>query len=360
MNDFLKRVAVVASSSLFLLSVFTTDVHAQNAVGLQLKPAIVEDQVTPGETHQYSLTVTNVSKAPGTFYLETQDIKGVDDEGRPVFANKGEVTGFELSSWVTLGQETVVLNAGETKTINFTMHVPTDASPGSHFASLFFNDKPVAPSTSGTGVGFDVGAILSFRIAGDIREEAQLREFSTKKLIYPNGNIDFNTKVENLGNVLVQPTGIIQITNMFGKEVGTAQVNSSVASVFPKASRAFSSTWSSDSFTFGRYEAIVSLSYGSDAKKTIYSTTSFWVLPLKPILIILGILFFIVIFFYLLMRSYIRRKLRQMGVTNTTSRADTDFYQKKYGKSGSKLVIVTMAVLLACVIFLIILFLMFA
>ena len=101
------------------------------------------------------------------------------------------------------------------------------------------------------------------------------------------------------------------------------------------------------------------MAYGSDSKKTIYSTTSCWVLPLVPILSVLGGLFILVLLVYVLMKSYIRSKLRQMGVAHV-SRADTDFYKKKYHKSSSRLVVVTMSVLLACIVFLVLMFLLFA
>ncbi len=359
MNYFFNKAVYVALSSFLLIVGFSTSAHAQVALGLQLKPAIVEDQVNPGETHQYALSVTNVSKVAGTFFVSTQDIKGLDNQGRPIFSKTGEPTGYEISSWVTLPHTTISLNAGETKSISFTVRVPDGASPGSHFGTIFFSDKPIVPTTSGTGIGFDVGSILSLRISGDIREEAQLREFSTGKLIYASTDVDFTTKVQNVGNVLVQPAGIIQVTNMFGKEVASVPVNASLASVFPKADRTYATQWKSDGFAFGRYQAIVSLVYGNEERKTIYSTTSFWILPLVPILVVLGTLLLVVGSIYALMKTYIRKQLRQMGVSQV-SRADTDFYKKKYQKSSSLLVVVTMGILLVCMVFLILMFVVFA
>lgn len=359
MKDFLHTVSLAVFGSLLLLSSVPSLAQAQTTIGLQLKPAIVEDQVDPGASHEYSIAVTNISSAAGTYYLIAQDIKGVDDQGRPTFSKPGEVTGYELSSWITLPSGPLTLAAGETKNVSFSVQIPSGASPGSHFAGVFVSDKPVAPTTSGTGVGFNIGSIVSLRISGDIREDAALREFSTDKLIYATPNVAFMTKVQNSGNVLVQPTGFVQIANMFGKQVASVPVNDSVASVFPNSERVYTSTWQSSDFAFGRYEATVSLVYGTDAKKTIYSTTSFWVLPIVPIVTVLGTLLALVVLVYVLMKMYIRNKLRQMGVAHV-SRADTDFYKKKYQKSGSKLVIVTMAVLLACLVFLALVFMLFA
>ena len=359
MNTYFNKVVRTLLGALVLFSCSVFPAFAQTTIGLQLKPAIVEDKVIPGETHQYSLTVTNISAALGTFYLTAKDIKGVDDQGRPIFSNTGEVTGYELSSWITLPQTSLTLNPGESKNIAFSVQIPLGASPGSHFASIFFNDKPIQPTSSGTGVGFDVGSIVSLRIAGNIHEVAQLREFSTSKLIYANPNVDFSSKVQNLGNVLVQPMGVIQISNMFGREIASVPVNTQFASVFPNSSRTYAANWKSDTFAFGRYQAIVSLVYGDTERKTIYSTTSFWVLPLVPILLVLGSLLILVLCIYVLMKSFVRRKLRQMGVVNV-SRADADFYSKKYQKTSSRFVIVTMAIILLCVVFLMMMFLLFA
>lgn len=360
MKEFFKRAGVVACGSLFMLAlVAPLAAYAQSTEGLEVKPAIVEDKVNPGEVHQYSISVTNVTSVTKTFYVTVRDIQGLDSQGRPIFASTTEVTPYALSSWVNIPQGEITLAAGGTQTIPFSVQVPQNASPGSHFASVFFSDKPAQLQTSGSGVGVSVGAIVSLLISGNINEEAQLEEFSTDKLVYPTPDVTFNTKVQNLGNVLEQPTGTIQITDMFGKTVGNVDVNSAQASVFPGSDRTYTSNWNPGGFAFGRYEAVVSLSYGTEARQTIYSTTSFWVLPLVPIFSVLGSLLLIVIVIYGFMRAYIRRKLREMGVHNV-SRADTDLYRKKYQQSGSRLVVVSMVVLLVCIAFLVMLFVLFA
>lgn len=362
MNDYIKRAVLTGFTSLSFFIAFAVGaapVLAQNTAGLQLKPAVVEDNVGPGEFHNYSITATNLTNADVTYYLSVQDIKGVDDQGRPVFAANGEKTGFELSSWISLPQSQVTIPAGGARTINFSVQVPANASPGSHFASVFLSDKPDEQQTTGAAVGFSVGSIVSLQIAGDIHESAQLIEFSTGKLVYGNADIDFNSKVQNIGNVLVQPNGVIEVTDMFGKKVADITVNDALASVFPSSSRTFAAQWQQSGFAFGRYEAVASLAYGTEARKTIYGTTSFWILPLVPIATVLGILLVVILGAYALMRAYIRRKLREMGVPNAT-RADAEMYRRKYQKSGSRLIIIAMVTVLVCIVLLILLFLMFA
>jgi hypothetical protein len=180
---------------------------------------------------------------------------------------------------------------------------------------------------------------VSLRIAGDAVEEARIREFSTRKLVYTAPDVSFDTKVENVGNVFVRPHGLVEITNMFGTKVGTVAVNDGGAPVFPGEHRVYTVDWKSDSFAIGRYQAVVSLSYGDDLKKTITATASFWIVPLKFIAIVAFSLLVVILALYLGMRTYIRRTLRSMGVNDTQS-ADT----KRSG--SSRLPVVILAVIL--------------
>jgi hypothetical protein len=331
---------------------------AQSSEGLQIKPAIIEDNVTLGGFQQYSITVHNIATEDKTFFLTTEDIKGLDDQGLPVFAQPGEQTGYELSSWIALPQGAVTLKAGDTKTISFSVRVPNQASPGAHFGAIMLTNKPTAPGTSGSGIGYSVANIISLTIAGDVREEAQLREFSTDKIIYGTPSVNFISKIENLGNALVRPHGIITITDMFGRQVGSQEVNASAAPVFPGSTRKYAVTWDAKGFAFGRYEAVAAFSYGDTEKKTISGTTSFWVLPLKPIAIVLGVLLALILGMYFAIRMYIRRKLQDMGISSDSS--DANYYARKYQRSGSRMIVVTLIVFVVCVLFLAVIFLAFA
>jgi hypothetical protein len=345
--------------ALLVLLVSAPTAHAQTTEGVQVKPAVVEDSIQPGQTYHFTIKVTNLATQDKVFFLGAQNIKGLDDDGTPVFADPEEATKFDLSEWVQLPSDSIALKANETKDVAFTVRVPSDASPGSHFGGIFFDQKPIKQQTTGTGVGIKVGTILSLRIAGDILEEARLREFSSDKLIYNEAKVRFTERVEDLGNVLIRPHGLIEISDMFGKSIAQIRVNDAGSPVFPGEDRTYATAWEYDGFAFGRYQAVVSLSYGDEEKKTISGTTSFWILPLKPILTGLGIVLALVIALYLLMRMYIRRQLRDMGVSSG-KRADVDMYGRRANRSSSRLIMAVIGIFLVCIVILGVLFLMFA
>ncbi|MBP9669337.1 MAG: hypothetical protein KBE09_03540 [Candidatus Pacebacteria bacterium] len=333
-------------------------VHAQSPEAIEITPAVIEDRVTPGQTYRFAIKVTNGSQTEKTFYLGAQDISGLDERGVPLFAEEGQPTEYELSSWIRLPQESVVIGPGETRSIPYVINVPSNASPGAHFGGVFLDVRPPKLRTIGAGIGMRTGSIINLRIAGDVQEDARIREFSTEKIVYSDAEIDFSTKVENLGNVLLRPHGLIEISDMFGRQVGSVRVNETGSAMFPKGDRNYVTTWEYDKFAFGRYQALVSIVYGDDSRKTLSATTSFWVLPLKPILIALSSLLAFVLLLYGWMRLYINRKLREMGV-NPGKRADT-YYVKKYNRSASRLMMILIGVFIFSVMFLFALFMLFA
>lgn len=343
---------------LLLVSVFSaTSAFAQSSEGVEIKPAVLEDRADPGQTYNFTIRATNISNAEKVFFLSAQDIKGLDDSGLPIFSQESEVTPFELSAWVRLPEESITLGPNETKSIPFTIIVPKDASPGAHFGGVFLDAKPPKQRVNGSGVGLKIGTIINLRIAGDVNEDAQLREFSSGKIVYGSAaNVYFNTRLANLGNVLLRPHGLIEITDMRGSKVGLVKVNDNGAGVFPGADKTFTSTWDFDGFALGRYQAVASLVYGEDGRKTVSAATSFWVLPLKPILTILGSIFVALLILYMLVRSYINRKIREMS----GGRGGAELYARRNRSPVPRLLIIALALLFLAIIFLVLLFVMFA
>ncbi|NBV76677.1 DUF916 domain-containing protein [bacterium] len=352
------RPLTLAVASLFLTAILFggTTVFAQVSEGLQMKPAIIEGKINPGDSATYSIKVTNLSSEERTLYLSPQNIEGVNEKGLPRFVQEGVPTGYELSSWVVISDDVVVLKPNKTKVISFEVRVPKDAAPGAHVGGIFLDARAPRLRTSGSGISVKVGTLISLRISGDIIEEARMREFSTEHTVYSSPKITFNSKVENLGNVLLRPQGLIEITDMFGKQVANIPVNDAGASVFPKTQKIYATEWNYQRFTFGRYQAVVSLVFGDEARKTISSTSSFWVLPAQPILIACGTLLGFLLLLYFFVRMYLRRKFREMELSGRSS----EYHLRRSSQTASRLVGVALSVFFVCVLILVLLFLLFA
>lgn len=351
----------ILSISLFFIVPLIS--YAQEVESVTIQPAIIEERVDPGQIFSSTLRVSNISKETKTFYFFVRDITGFSPVGAPVFTTTAEETGFDVSKWVKFSQLSIQIVGGRTAEIPFTITVPRDANPGGYFGAIFAGTQAPKLKETGVGVGVEVGALLNLRISGEVFNEAQLREFRTDKAIYSTARVQFITKIENLGNILVRPRGPLEITDFFGRKVATIRINDEAAGIFPKSVRQFEETWDGEGLFFGRYQVILSLSYGeSGGKKTISDALSFWILPLNlivpSVIGLIGLILGIVVF----VRFYVARKLRQMqAVVGATVEVGKGFpYHPKRDASFSRLVFIGTLSLLVVLIFLVLLFFFFA
>jgi hypothetical protein len=258
---------------------------------------------------------------------------------------------MSLSSWITFDDKEVVVPAGGSKQIHFVIHVPTAASPGSHFGGAFLSYQAPGEIQNATGVGYEIGTVINLQISGKIIEEASIRSFSTDKLVYSQAKVHFSTRVENTGNVFVRPRGLVEITNMFGKKVATIPVNDAGAGVLPKATRGYDSDWLPDDLQIGRYSAVVALSFGDQGAQTISSMSEFWVLPMDVVMPVMGGLLVLIVVVYALLRMYVRRQLAAVSGARSRTRENA--------VGLSRLAAVIIAILIAVILGLLVLFFYF-
>lgn len=347
-------ITAILLSVLCFGSFFASKVQAQQA-GISISPALIEETLDPGFSKQYNFTLRNLESSERTFYLSTRNIADVRPGGVPVFAQNDEETGMELADWIDLPVTEVTLEGGGSQKLSFNMNVPENASPGSHFGGVFVSVDPPELERSGAAVGYQVANIISIRVSGDVNETASIRQFSTDKFLYGSQNVEFSIRIENSGNVLVRPSGPLEIKNMLGQTVDTLIFNETQSSVFPGRTRDFNITWEGNSLGFGRYEAILSPVYGDQgAKKTISSTVTFWILPMSVIGPALGILGTILFVTFIGVRIYIHRTIAQM------SPARTRMIHRRRKKRPSATLLVLLIMLTVTALFLIVLLALFA
>ena len=325
-------------------------------VGVSISPAIIEETLDAGTFKEYSVTIKNLNQAEQTYYLSARNISGVKDGGVPIFAKENaERSGYELVEWLVLSKNQITLPPGVSERVTFTMQVPKEATPGSHFGGIFISVDPPEIENSGAAVAYQVANIISIRVSGDAAESASIRQFSTARYFHGSKNVDFSVRIENTGNVLVRPSGPLEIFNMLGQKVDTITFNDSQNAVFPSDIREFNFNWQGEGTGFGRYEAVLSPGYGDvGAKKTMSSTASFWVLPMNIIGPALGVLAAVLLITFIMVRLYIKRTLAHLssGGTRMVRR------RKQKGMSATLLLIVVM--ILVTAVFLLVLLALFA
>ncbi len=313
------RVLLLALILLAPVAVFAQGAETQT---LSVSPTLFEMQASRGQTWVSQLRVINVNDYPITVYPQAVNFAPLGEDGRgdliPVFSE--ETQGQTLAEWITVPPDPIVIDPQATAEIPLAVKVPDDAAPGGHYAAVLVGTKPPTEGSdlSQVQTAQFVTSLFFVRIAGDVFEAGDIREFSTEKGIVQTPEAALYMRFENTGNVHVQPQGDIKIFNMWGKERGFIPINHQThfGNVLPKSIRKFSFTWKGDTaiYDIGRYKAVATLGYGEDGKKFVTSTTYFWVIPYTTILVTLLVLFIGVKITLWLIRRYIDRMLALSGV----------------------------------------------
>ena len=293
---------------------------AQNSVTFSVSPTIFDMTGTPGQTWRSTVRVINVNPFELRLYVTPANFEPKGEEGVPKFRPlTGDPTEENtLGKWIDLESE-VIIGAEQTLEIPFTITLPTDATPGGHYAALMISTKP-SEGDAATQVKTSqvISSLIFLRVTGDVSENSSIRSFRTSDYISGRPETTFELRIENKGNVHVQPQGEIKIFNMWGQERGIIPVNQKtlLGNVLPQSVRKFSFDWKSDwSLTdIGRYTAITTLAYGVDTRQFMTADTAFWVIPWKFLLLVFGTIGGFIALMTWAIKLYVRRVLALAGV----------------------------------------------
>jgi hypothetical protein len=275
----------------------------------------------PAQSWNSEVKVINNNKYEITVYANVVNFapQGEAGEGKflPVFEKTTE--GTTLAEWIKIDSEPFIIKPESSVSIPFSVTVPENASPGGHFAAILVGTKP--PKTSGVikvTTSQVVTSLFFVKIAGDIVEDAAIREFSTEQTFSDKPEMQFSVRFENKGNVHVQPQGEIVITNMWGKERGVIPINHQThfGNVLPMSVREFEFAWKGEKslVDIGRYKATVTLGYGSENKRFETRSTYFYIIPFKGLFTVLSAFIFIVLLIRWSIRLYVRKMLALAGI----------------------------------------------
>lgn len=267
-----------------------TILHAESGQAFSISPPLIELKADPGQTVTASIKLTNISQSPLVMQAQANDFAAKDETGDPNIIFENSETDLSLiHNWVSLPQA-FTMASKEVRMINFPINVPKDAEPGGHYVVIRFTGSPPGLEGSGVALSASIGSLVLLRVSGTVEQRASLASFYSattglaETSFFETGPITFVERIKNDGNIHIKPTGIVQVTDMFGRLINNLPVNTTSAdsktssgSILPHSVRRFTQeltkTW-----MFGRYTAVLSLTYG-DPAQTITQTTVFWVIP---------------------------------------------------------------------------------
>lgn len=318
--------AVFIVTTLFALSPLV--LHAQDTVSFSVSPTIFDMTANPDQTWQSTLRVINVNSFELKVYIDITNFVPKDEGGVPRFipvddSVRGPAT---FAQWITTIEE-ITIPPEQTVEVPLQIQVPSDASPGGHYAAVMVSTQPTDTENNPNKVQTSqiISSLIFLRVTGDISENSTIRSFRTTDYFISRPETDFEIRIENKGNVHVQPQGEIKIFNMWGQERGIVPINQQTlfGNVLPNSVRKYSFSWKSEwSITdIGRYTAVATMAYGVDTRQFMTADTAFWVIPWKILLVIFSVIGGFIALVSWAIRLYVKRMLMLAGFAPTPVRA---------------------------------------
>lgn len=297
--------------------IFPLFAQAEEVLTLSLTPPIFQITLSPGEVWASSLKLVNVNPYDLTLRVKAMDFKAKDEEGGSIFipeSSSGHLN-YSLAQWIEVSRDPIFVPREKSIELPFTIRIPETAEPGGHYAAILVGAEPAMVSHSGANVLVSsyVSSLILLKIAGEVRESGVIREFSTSRRWYDQPNILLTLRFQNTGNVHLQPRGEIIISDARGAERKRIPIHygNDYGNVLPESVRKFSFEWKGDGGIreIGKYKAEAVFGFGNEEKKFITHAIYFWIIPVVPILGILGGTIFVVFGGAFLIRSYVRRTI---------------------------------------------------
>ncbi|HVU59385.1 MAG TPA: hypothetical protein VHC98_00915 [Candidatus Saccharimonadales bacterium] len=304
----------------------TTTSNPGSGQALEIAPPLITLTANPGQTLKTNIELRDVADTSLLVTNEINDFVANGEDGTPkILTGDDSNNPYTLKAWVTPLQA-ITLQPHQIETLPVTISVPTTAAPGGHYGVIRFSGTP--PNLKGQGVSLSasIGALVLLTVNGKLTEHMSVQEFSVNGgngkagSLFEATPLTFVVRLKNSGNVQEEPTGYATITDMFGKPVAGVNINVPPRNVLPDSIRRFTGMLDKsvigDKHLFGRYHAVLKMTYGTTSKQTLTASVYFWVIPYR----LIGIVVAALIIGFFLLAFLIKRYNRHIIARSQTRR----------------------------------------
>lgn len=266
------------------------------ARALTLTPIRLEISGDPGQTVVQQMTLINEGSTVQTYYSSYANFEAQGETGTPTFVTAKD----DLGTWMEVSPS-LTLAPRQSKVVPIKITIPKDAGAGGHFAAIFWGTTPTVSAPGGVAIGAKTGMLVLLRVNGAVNEKGGILEFGTKnkQTFYTALPVSFYYRFQNSGGDRIKPTGNIVFKNIIGLTAAKISGNPVEGNVLPNSIRKFETIWQGkdgsippknqgnfftkvgyewNNFAFGRYNAELSLNYGT-RNEVAMASFSFWVFP---------------------------------------------------------------------------------
>ena len=207
--------------------------------GITISPFLQQINILPDDgTKSFTLKLTNNTSNLQELILTSRDFGSLNDtggvllEGNPNYTQK-----YGLTSWMTLGTNTIVLQPKESKEVPVAITNRASLQPGGHYAAVVVSVKALDTVTgNAVAINQQLMSLILVNKAGGERYALKLAG------IQENGNWlrlpnTVKLRFQNPGNVHVIPRGTVLLKDPTGKILAKGIINAESAYVLPETFR---------------------------------------------------------------------------------------------------------------------------
>lgn len=279
------------------------------STGITVSPAFQEVEVAASETAKsYTLKVTNNTRGTQELILSVVDFNSLDESGGLAFLGaNGELDNrYSLTPWLKLEQDSIVLKAGQTKTVMVTVENKSSLAPGGHYAALLLQSKNKKLQANGPRVQFEqvISSLVLVKKIGGERYGLKLQNIDPGKGAIIPGKVEL--RFQNTGNVHLVPRGIVRVVDPLGRTVSKGIINEGSAFVLPESYRRMNVTMTKQGIALmpGEYKLVAEYRYDGRDEFEYQEVSLGW----RQLPLILGAASLVILLFTIFI-IVIRRKL---------------------------------------------------
>jgi hypothetical protein len=271
-----------------LLSVVPVQAANTSRVTVRVSPIIVEDEAAPGESIKTSVNLENLSDGLLPVHSFVVNIGSKNERGDVAI-----ISGTSASSakdWFEFETDMIV-DPKNARQVPIRINVPKDATPGGHYAAIFFNPFTTnSPSDSNVSIQSQIGVLFFLTVKGDTKQQGQISSFNVPTIAFKEP-ISTEVAYQNTGNVHIHPVTTLSVHSLFGTEVANiATDDQGSLTTFPGTKRV--QTYLIDKKILpGIYRASISATSG---KLTSTSNRWFLVIPYPFLVLLLPLIWLMV------------------------------------------------------------------
>ena len=170
---------MILQKIIFALFLFTNLFYFQvqaAPINYEVTPIKYELDAQPGEIITRKAQIKNKGTTTVTLTTGKSDFQPNGTGGVPQFVRKSELVypNQQLSTWITIDTPTLTLAPQETKSITFTVDVPTTATPGWHYWAVFFKNPNGATGWGQIGINVDYWVLILVDVAWEKKVDVNI------------------------------------------------------------------------------------------------------------------------------------------------------------------------------------------